>query len=298
MWIDDLSAFLLALTPARVAVWPALGGAGVTFAAAIRDGRRRTVLNERLHELRRPLQALALMVPEAAGGAGAPGGPIEMAAVALARLEREINGEGEPGAEARATIAVRPLVEAARRRWRWQAGLIGATIAVRWDADEAAVDGDRLDLAGALDNLISNALEHGGPRIELGADLVGGRLCLAVVDSGGGAGRRAREREASVREREARRRRESRPPFGRLAGRGRHGHGLRLVRRTAERHGGTFALHRGQHGTSAVLELPLLPSVPRTHGPGSRDDRDGPQRTSMQFVREGPSRSSSGRGHR
>ncbi|MBS1882539.1 MAG: HAMP domain-containing histidine kinase [Actinobacteria bacterium] len=273
MWIDDLPTFLVALTPARVAVWPALGGAGVTLAAAVRDGRRRTALNERLHELRRPLQALALMTPEAIGAAG---GPIEMAAVALARLEREINGEGEPAAMVRSTIAVRPLVEAARRRWRWQAGLIGATIAVRWEADEAAVAGDRLDLAGALDNLISNALEHGGPRIELAADLVGGRLCLAVVDSGGGAGRRAREREAAVREREARRRRESRAPFGRLSGRARHGHGLRLVRRTAERHGGAFALYRGRHGSSAVLELPLRSSAPRSHGTGSslgRGDR-------------------------
>jgi signal transduction histidine kinase len=105
---------------------------------------------------------------------------------------------------------------------------------------------------------VSNSLEHGGPRIELAADFVGGRICLAVVDSGSGAGRRARERDALVRGREARRWREWRAPLGRLSGRARHGHGLRLVRRTAERHGGTFALHQGAHGTSAVLELPIL----------------------------------------
>jgi signal transduction histidine kinase len=261
MWIDDLPAFLLALTQARIAVWPALGGAGVTLAAAVRDGRRRTVLNERLHELRRPLQALALMTP-VAGVAGSGDGALEMAAAALARLDREINGEGE--AEVLSRVAVRPLLEAARRRWRGQAALYGATIEVRWDADEAAVDGDRIDLAAALDNLVSNALEHGGPRIELAADLVGGRLCLAVVDSGNGAGRRAREREALLRGREARRRRDARAPFGRVSGRARHGHGLRLVRRTAERHCGTFALHQGEHGTSAVLELPLRTKTGRT----------------------------------
>lgn len=270
MWIDDLPAFLVALTQARVAVWPALGGAGVTLAAAVRDGRRRTLLNERLHELRRPLQALALMASEA-GAAGPESGvrrdrspwpegrtrpedgPLEMAVAALARLEREINGEGEPAAPA--ALAVRPLIEAARRRWQRQAELGGATIEVRWDAGEAAIEGDRIDLAEALDNLLANALTHGGPRIELTADLVGGRICLAVVDSGRGADRRARERAASVRAREARRRR---GPFGRLSGRARHGHGLRLVRRTAIAHGGTFALLRGEHGTSAVLELPLL----------------------------------------
>ncbi len=284
MWIDDLPAFLFALTQARVAVWPALGGAGVTLAAAVRDGRRRTALNECLHELRRPLQALALMTP-GAGVTGTGDGALEMAAAALARLDREINGEDEE--EVRSPVAVRPLLEAARRRWRGQAALCGATIEVRWDAGEAAVDGDRTDLAAALDNLVSNALEHGGPRIELAADLVGGRLCLAVVDSGNGAGRRAREREALLRGREARRRR---VPLGRLAGKARHGHGLRLVRRTAERHGGTFALHQGEHGTSAVLELPL--------GSGAvKGDRDDPERTSPLFVREGSSRSPRLRGN-
>jgi signal transduction histidine kinase len=258
MWIDDLPAFLFALTQARVVVWPALGGAGLTLAAAVRDGRRRTVLNERLHEVRRPLQALALMAP-VTGGTGAGDGSLEMAAAALARLDREINGEA--GAQVWVATAVRPLLEAARRRWCAQAALYGATIEVRWDAGEAAIEGDRIDLAAALDNLVSNALEHGGPRIELAADLLGGRICLAVVDSGSGAGRRARERDASVRGREARRRREWRAPLGRLSGRARHGHGLRLVRRTAHRHGGTFALLQGEHGTSAVLELPLLSRV-------------------------------------
>jgi signal transduction histidine kinase len=296
MWIDDLPAFLFALTQARVAVWPALGGAGLTLAAAVRDGRRRTVLNERLHEVRRPLQALALMAPATGGEPGVGDGSLEMAAVALARLDREINGESE--AEVRAVIAVRPLLEAARRRWYAQAALSGSTIEVRWDAGEAAIEGDRIDLAAAFDNLLSNALEHGGPRIELTADLLGGRICLAVVDSGSGAGRRARERDASVRGREARRRREWRAPFGRLSGRARHGHGLRLVRRTAQRHGGTFALHQGEHGTSAVLELPLLSPAPGTRRPGSQDDRDDPERTSRLFVREGSSRSSLRRGDR
>jgi signal transduction histidine kinase len=290
MWIDDLPALLFALTQARVAIWPALGGAGLTLAATVRDGRRRTVLNERLHEVRRPLQALALMGP-VTGGPGVGDGPLEMAAAALARLDREINGEGEM--EVRTAIAVRPLLEAAQRRWHAQAALVGATIEVRWDAGEVAIEGDRIDLAAALDNLVSNALEHGGPRIELTADLVGERICLAVVDSGSGAGRRVRDRDASVRARAARRRRDQRTPFGRLSGRARHGHGLRLVRRTAAAHGGTFALHQGEDGTSAVLELPLLPlSAPGTRHPRSQDDRGDPGRTSPLFVREGSPRSS------
>lgn len=142
MWIDDVTAYIAALAPARLAVWPALGGAGVTLATAVRDGRRRTVLNERLHELRRPLQALALMAPreEVPGGAGE--GPVEMAAAALAALDREINGERD--AAPTAIVALRPLLEAARRRWRGQAAMWGAGLALRWDAGEAVVEGSRM----------------------------------------------------------------------------------------------------------------------------------------------------------
>jgi signal transduction histidine kinase len=270
MWIDDVTAYVVALAPARLALWPALGGAGVSLAAAVRDGRRRTVLNERLHELRRPLQTLALSAPRTSE-VEAGDGPVEMAAAALAALEREINGERE--AAARSVFAVRPLLESARRRWRAQAAMAGVDLALRWDAGEAAVLGDRMALAAALDNLVANALEHGGGTIELAADLAGDRICLAVVDSGNGAGRRTREREALLRGRDARRRRDGRGALGRLSGRARHGHGLRLVRRTAARHGGAFALHEGECGTSAVLELPLAPSAHARRGPagGSAD---------------------------
>ncbi len=280
MWIDHLPAYLVALTPARLVFWPALGGAGASLAVAVRDGRRRTALNECLHELRRPLQALALLAPGGAGREGAGEASVEMAAAALARLEREINGAGEV-AGPRETFAVRPLLETAVRRWRAQAAMRGKILSLRWDADEAVVEGDRIALAAALDNLLANALEHGGERIELAADLAGGRICLAVVDSGSGAGRRAREREAALRGRGAKRRRGFGAPLGRLlrrpgrsakpslarfgalsgrlSGRSLRGHGLRLVRRTAARHGGAFALYAGERGTSAVLELPLAP---------------------------------------
>src|ERR1700754_2047353 len=117
MWIDEVTAYIAALAPARVAVWPVAGGAGAALATAVRDGRRRTVLNERLHELRRPLQALALMAPPAEGS-GPGEGPVEMAAAALAALEREINGE--QGAASTGIVALRPLLEAAREGWRGQ----------------------------------------------------------------------------------------------------------------------------------------------------------------------------------
>jgi hypothetical protein len=37
----------------------------------------------------------------------------------------------------------------------------------------------------------------------------------------------------------------------------RHGHGLRIVRRAAARHGGSFRLRRSADGGEALLDLPL-----------------------------------------
>src|ERR1700761_1855678 len=129
MWIDDIPTYMVAFSPAHLAVWPVLGGAGATVASTLREARRRTVLNEHLHEVRRPLHLLALMTAPAGRGVGDDEGPIEMAAAALLRLELEING-GRATA-ARATIAVRSLIEAAARRWRPQATFRGGSLEVR-----------------------------------------------------------------------------------------------------------------------------------------------------------------------
>jgi len=108
----------------------------------------------------------------------------------------------------------------------------------------AAIDADRCGIAQALDNLIVNAIEHGGPTIVLAARLREGRLRIAVVDSGRAS--RPRRRPNSPAE-----------VVARLSGRNRHGHGLEVVRRVAAAHGGHFALRRAERGSLAVLELPV-----------------------------------------
>ena len=112
------------------------------------------------------------------------------------------------------------------------------------------VEGDRCALAQALDNLIVNAIEHGGPEIVVEARLGRGRLRLAVVDTGREPARSTRPGRWAG-------------PVARLSGRRRHGHGLRVVGRTAAAHGGDFRLHRRERRTEAVLELPLLGEVER-----------------------------------
>lgn len=219
--------------------------------------RRRTALNEALHELRRPLQALVLAESSGAAAGAPPGieGSVRMAATALERLDREINGGS-------ATSVVEPLgvaalLEAAVERWSGVAARAGSTLVLRGVEEPDGVDtaeasttlvGDRWALAQALDNLVVNAIEHGGPRILVSADVDGGRLRISVRDCGRPLPLPGAPIEARV----------GRRPglLERLRGRGRRGHGLRVVRRVAAQHRGSFALTRSPGGSEAVLELP------------------------------------------
>ncbi len=226
-----------------VAGWPlALSMAATVAAQGLRAGRRRSALNRALHEVRRPLQAVALATgPRPVASAGGEEA-MEQAAAALARLDHEINGGPPPPAWG--SIDGRALAQSAVGRWQTRAKLADGSLELRWNAGRAVLSGDRCALAQALDNLIVNAIEHGGPTIVVAARLREGRLRIAVVDSGrANRPRRRRNSPAEV--------------VARLSGRNRHGHGLEVVRRVASAHGGHFALRRAEAGSLAVLELPV-----------------------------------------
>jgi signal transduction histidine kinase len=229
-----------------VAGWPLVVSMAAAVAAQnLRAGRRRSALNEALHELRRPLQAVAFASGPDLRGSSAGENPIELAAAALERLDREINGGPLTPAWGRIDAAV--LARSAVARWQARARLAEGSLELRWNAGGAQVKGDRVALGQALDNLIVNAIEHGGPAIVVAGRVREGRLRIAVVDSGQARQPRSR-RDSPAR------------IVARLSGRDRHGHGLGVVRRVASAHGGHFALRRSQRGTLAVLELPLAAS--------------------------------------
>lgn len=209
----------------------ALAG-GIT---SLREGRRRTALNKAMHELRRPLQILSLTLPDGPHKPARVESSLELATVALDRLDREINGS--PLARVVTEVSVDELVEEAVRRWKKPARDSGVSLKREWNGPATFVHGDRFDLAQALDNLLNNAIEHGYGEVRIGWRRDGHQVGISITNSGvRGAARKGLRR----------RRRDSR-----------RGHGLRVVKRIARRHGGGFALQSMHGGVTATLRLPL-----------------------------------------
>ena len=191
-------------------------------------------LNRALHELRRPLQALVLLEsgsgqPAATPPAASRRGLLEVAASALQDLDGAVNGDAPARPSRR--FSCREVVLAALERWRWVAAHAGG-IRVYWDAGPAPVEGDPVQMAHALDNLIANALEHGGPPVVVTGAKVAGRIRVTIANGTGD--------HPPVRQRDPRR-----------------GHGTEVVSRVASAHRGRFAICQTGSGCVAALELPL-----------------------------------------
>jgi signal transduction histidine kinase len=134
--------------------------------------RRRLALREALHELRRPLHALMLERPPGSR----EGALLAQLRVAVADLEEAVEGRGAR-APVRERLTVAELLREAEERWP------GAPVAIDPPADgSAAVEGDRVRLGMALDNLIANGLEHGGAGVDVSALADRRRLRLEVVN--------------------------------------------------------------------------------------------------------------------
>lgn len=126
------------------------------------------------------------------------------------------------------------------------AGVRGVRIAFAAPKDAPAVDADPARVRQALDNLVTNAVVHGGPGVEIAVALrADDALRIDVSDSGPGIAEDELERifDTGVRLDP------ERPGTG---------IGLALARSIAEGHGGTLTVEsRLGHGTVFTLSLPL-----------------------------------------
>jgi signal transduction histidine kinase len=215
----------------------ALAG-GIT---SLREGRRRAALNEAMHELRRPLQALSLILPDGSPRAAPIESSLELATAALDRLDREINGSAFE--KAVTEVPVNALIDEAVQRWRGMATRSGGSLQREWNDPESYVAGDRFELSQALDNLLSNAIEHGAGKVRIGWRREGDWVCISVANTGPPPTVKPRRRRAGRDDR------------------CRRGHGLRVVGRVARTHGGSFTLRSAQQGVRASLRLPLRRQV-------------------------------------
>jgi signal transduction histidine kinase len=192
-----------------------------------RDARRARRLNQALHELRRPLQAIALSLDSAAPDVGGAAACVEQARAALRDLDALVNGGPESRAVRRAAVA--DVLDALALRWRF------ADVEVEVDCREVEVEADVDRLGAALDNLVANALRHGSGVVSVRARTIAGKARFEVRD--GGPGRPAPERRRDRR----------------------HGHGLRVVADVASGHGGESSPARPASGggTLAAISLPV-----------------------------------------
>jgi signal transduction histidine kinase len=233
------------------------GGLAASFSGLIvatvcahRRGQRLGSLAKPLHELRGALTALQLGLPARSAGNDALAPQLERARLALDDLDACL--EDKPGAHGELSTAelvdLEALVIRGVRSWSQLASGFGGHVRVRWRAGGVLVMGRSGRLAQAVDNLIANALEHGGGRVLVEGELAGSKVRVAVIDRGQGVSLPAKLGEAVVTSR--------------------RGHGLAITREVVAAHGGRLRFERRGQGAAVMIELPVAdPDAVRAQPP-------------------------------
>jgi signal transduction histidine kinase len=204
------------------------------------------------HELRGPITAarLGLQLGTRVGELS----PVRLEAIDLelgraALALDDLAGTGGSH-DAAGAVDVRALAAGSVEAWAGVAASRGVTLRLAPTIagpgfGGASVLGDRFRLAQALENLIANAIEHGGAFVEVSCSPVGGVARLEVLDGGPGLPAPVADLACESAGRRRRRRRTG------------HGHGLAVALAVAEAHGGRLAAAPSERGARVVLELPL-----------------------------------------
>lgn len=160
--------------------WVLAAVVALLAARVVRDARRMRLVAQAEHELRGPLQAIALAAPEACRA------ELERAQLALADLAA-VRG-GRRAAIEREPVRLDRVVWRAAAGWDLAARRAGGGVHLDWSAGPVSVRADRGRLAQALGNLLANAVEHGGGDVRVIGRRTGRGIRVEVRDSGRGHG--------------------------------------------------------------------------------------------------------------
>lgn len=215
---------------------------------ALRFEHRLESLSQPLHELRGALGALELglsllerPLPDVNGSIDGLRHSLQRAT--LGAEDVDAIRRGDAGATARAHVNLNTLVLRSARAWKLLAPSFEATVDVDWRAGPVQVKGHAGRLQQALDNVIANALEHGGGRVLVEGERRGRCVGVLVSDDGHGISRP----DGTLDERGSR-----------SAGASNRGHGLEIVRAVVLEHGGRLRYGTGRHGPGLLIELPTV----------------------------------------
>jgi signal transduction histidine kinase len=195
-----------------------------------------------MHELRGALAALDLGLSlvereqELAGCADGLRLQLERARDALDEIDALRSEKSKPRDVALVDLGA--VVGGRAAAWSQLAPAYGAAVRFSWRAGRAWLRGERTLLLQALDNLIGNALEHGGGRVLVDGERCGS--CVRITISDGGPGLRASTHQ-----------------FGETPVSSRRGHGLAIARNAVEVLGGSISTGVSMGRAAIVVELPL-----------------------------------------
>lgn len=220
---------------------------------SLMDGVRH-VSNTIAHNLRTPLTRILVRLREAERGLAADSSQQRAVAASIREIE-ELTAvfekllqiaEAEAGARRRhfAPVELHTIADDVADLYEAVAELQGATL-LRDPADPAMAPGDKDLLAGAVANLVDNALKYAGPEavVRIGTRMAGSVTLITVQDNGPGIPAAEQERVGTH--------------FHRLDhSRPGHGLGLASVRAVVALHGGKLRLSASNPGLLVSIELP------------------------------------------
>jgi signal transduction histidine kinase len=146
----------------------------------VADHQRMQLVAEAEHELRGPLQAIALAAPDHCQ-VDVERLRIALADLAAARSGRRADAHVEPVRLDRLVWRTATASDLAARR-------VGGGVHLDWSAGPVTIHANRARLAQALGNLLANAVEHGGGHIRVVGRRTTRGVRVEVRDSGRGHG--------------------------------------------------------------------------------------------------------------